>query len=58
MLFTNLGGSIKRQLKIEYADYNIIEVSLPVEKHFQIGFKATTFYSKDIREAWRGHVQY
>lgn len=37
------------RLKIEYPDYNIIEV-LPVENVSQIGFKATTFYSKDIRE--------
>lgn len=38
------------KLKLEYAnDYNIIEV-LPVENISQIGFKATTFYSKDIRE--------
>ena len=38
------------KLKLEYGDdYNIIEV-LPVENISQIGFKATTFYSKDIRE--------
>jgi ADP-heptose:LPS heptosyltransferase len=37
------------RLKSEYADYNIIEV-LPVENVSQIGFKAPTFYSKDIRE--------
>lgn len=37
------------RLKIEYTDYNIIEV-LPVENVSQIGFKATTFYSKNIRE--------
>jgi ADP-heptose:LPS heptosyltransferase len=37
------------RLKIEYREYNIIEV-LPVENISQIGFKATTFYSKDIRE--------
>jgi ADP-heptose:LPS heptosyltransferase len=37
------------RLKTEYANYNIIEV-LPVENISQIGFKATTFYSKDIRE--------
>lgn len=30
-------------------DYNIIEV-LPVENVSQIGFKAPTFYSKDVRE--------
>ena len=33
----------------EYPDYNIIEI-LPVENVSQIGFKAATFYSKDIRE--------
>ncbi|MFV8394120.1 glycosyltransferase family 9 protein [Flavobacterium sp. LB2P6] len=37
------------QLKITFEDYNIIEV-LPVENISQIGFKAPTFYSKDIRE--------
>lgn len=37
------------RLKIEYSEYNIIEI-LPVENISQIGFKATTFYSKDIRE--------
>lgn len=37
------------QLKKEYENYNIIEV-LPVENVSQIGFKAPTFYSKDIRE--------
>ncbi|TDE54317.1 glycosyltransferase family 9 protein [Flavobacterium sp. GT3P67] len=37
------------RLKIEYEDYNIIEV-LPVENISKIGFKAPTFYSKDIRE--------
>lgn len=36
-------------LKNEYPSYNIIEV-LPVENISQIGFKAPTFYSKDIRE--------
>ena len=36
-------------LLMEYADYNIIEI-LPVENISQIGFKAPTFYSKDIRE--------
>jgi len=36
-------------LKEEYKDYNIIEI-LPVENVSQIGFKAPTFYSKDIRE--------
>jgi ADP-heptose:LPS heptosyltransferase len=37
------------RLKAEYSDYNIIEV-LPVENVSQIGFKAPTFYSKDVRE--------
>jgi ADP-heptose:LPS heptosyltransferase len=37
------------RLKTEYADYNIIEV-LPVENVSQIGFKAPSFYSKDVRE--------
>jgi ADP-heptose:LPS heptosyltransferase len=37
------------QLKTKYQDYNIIEI-LPVENISQIGFKAPTFYSKDIRE--------
>jgi ADP-heptose:LPS heptosyltransferase len=37
------------RLKSEYPDYNIIEI-LPVENVSQIGFKAPTFYSKDIRE--------
>ncbi|WP_394773855.1 glycosyltransferase family 9 protein [Flavobacterium sp.] len=37
------------KLKDEYANYNIIEI-LPVENVSQIGFKAPTFYSKDIRE--------
>ncbi|MNK50582.1 lipopolysaccharide core biosynthesis protein [compost metagenome] len=37
------------QLTSEYKDYNIIEI-LPVENVSQIGFKAPSFYSKDIRE--------
>ena len=37
------------RLKTEYPNYNIIEV-LPVENISQIGFKAPTFYSKDVRE--------
>lgn len=37
------------RLKTEYQNYNIIEV-LPVENISQIGFKAASFYSKDIRE--------
>lgn len=36
-------------LKSEYENYNIIEI-LPIENVSQIGFKAPTFYSKDIRE--------
>lgn len=38
-----------KQLKTQYKDYNIIEI-LPVENVSQIGFKAPTFYSKDVRE--------
>ena len=37
------------RLKMEYADYNIIEI-LPVENVSQIQFKAPSFYSKDVRE--------
>lgn len=38
------------RLKAEYQNnYNIIEV-LPVENISKIGFKAPTFYSKDVRE--------
>ena len=37
------------RLKTEFKEYNIIEV-LPVENVSQIGFKAPTFYSKNIRE--------
>lgn len=37
------------RLKSEYENYNIIEV-LPVENVSQIGFKAPTFYSRDVRE--------
>ncbi len=36
-------------LTTEYKNFNIIEI-LPVENVSQIGFKAPTFYSKDIRE--------
>lgn len=36
-------------LKIEYSNYNIVEV-LPMENVSQINFKAPTFYSKDVRE--------
>ncbi|MEO7978425.1 glycosyltransferase family 9 protein [Flavobacterium sp.] len=38
-----------RELKAEYADFNIIEI-LPVENVSQIAFQAPTFYSRDIRE--------
>ena len=41
--------SFYENLKKEYKNYNIIEV-LPVENISQIGFKAPSFYSKDIRE--------
>lgn len=37
------------RLLTEYSNYNLIEI-LPVENVSQIGFKAPTFYSKDIRE--------
>jgi len=37
------------RLMLEYSNYNIIEV-LPVENISQIGFKAPSFYSKNIRE--------
>ncbi len=37
------------RLLAEYSNYNILEV-LPVEHVSQIGFKAPTYYSKDIRE--------
>ena len=37
------------RMQIEFADYNLLEV-LPIENVSQIGFKAPTFYSKDIRE--------
>lgn len=37
------------RLKLEYSNYNIIEV-LPVENISQIGFKEPTFYSREIRE--------
>jgi heptosyltransferase-3 len=41
--------SFYERLKTEYPNYNFIEV-LPVENVSQIGFKAPTFYSKDVRE--------
>src|SRR5690606_22001105 len=37
------------KLLIAFPEYNIIEI-LPVENVSQIGFKATSFYSKDVRE--------
>jgi ADP-heptose:LPS heptosyltransferase len=37
------------RLKTEYSNYNIIEL-LPVENVSQIGFRAPSFYSKDIRQ--------
>jgi ADP-heptose:LPS heptosyltransferase len=37
------------RLLTEFPDYNIIEV-LPIENVSQIGFKAPSFYGKDIRE--------
>lgn len=37
------------QLKLEYPNYNILEV-LPIENVSQIDFAAPTFYCKDIRE--------
>jgi ADP-heptose:LPS heptosyltransferase len=37
------------RLKKEYPDYNILEI-LPKENVSQIGFKAPTFYSLDVRE--------
>ncbi|WP_281235265.1 glycosyltransferase family 9 protein [Flavobacterium gelatinilyticum] len=41
--------SFYSRLQTEYSNYNIIEI-LPVENVSQIGFKAPSFYSKDIRE--------
>jgi ADP-heptose:LPS heptosyltransferase len=38
-----------KKLQEEYKDYNIIEV-LPVENVSSIGFKAPSFYTKDVRE--------
>lgn len=37
------------KLKQDFPDYNIIEI-LPIENVSQIGFKAKTFYSKDVRK--------
>ncbi|MBD3580880.1 glycosyltransferase family 9 protein [Flavobacterium sp. D33] len=42
-------GKFYEQLKARYVDYNILEI-LPAENVSQIGFKAKTFYSNDIRE--------
>lgn len=42
-------GDFYANLKSEYQNYNIVEI-LPVENVSQIGFKAPSFYSKDIRE--------
>ncbi|WP_303315166.1 glycosyltransferase family 9 protein [Flavivirga abyssicola] len=41
--------SFYEKLKAEFNDYNILEI-LPVENVSQIQFKASSFYSKDIRE--------
>ena len=41
--------SFYSKLKVEYRNYNIIEI-LPIENVSQIGFQAPTYYSKDIRE--------
>lgn len=46
---TNWWEEFYGKLKIEFPDYNIIEI-LPIENVSQIDFKAITFYSKDIRE--------
>lgn len=43
-------SSFYEKLKTEYSnDYNILEI-LPMENVSQIDFKATTYYSKDIRK--------
>ncbi|MEA9411688.1 glycosyltransferase family 9 protein [Flavobacterium sp. PL02] len=42
-------GKFYKRLKTQYPNHNIIEI-LPIENVSQIGFKATHFYSKDIRE--------
>ena len=42
-------NEIYDRLKKDYSNYNIVEL-LPVENVSQIGFKAPSFYSKDIRE--------
>lgn len=42
-------GKFYKKLKTQYPNHNIIEI-LPIENVSQIGFKATHFYSKDIRQ--------
>ena len=42
-------GNFYKRLKDAFSNYNIIEV-LPVENISKIGFKAPSFYSKDIRQ--------
>lgn len=46
---TNWWEEFYGKLKTEFPDYNIIEI-LPIENISQIDFKATTFYSRDVRE--------
>jgi len=46
---TNWWESFYFKLKLQYADYNIIEV-LPAHNASQIAFQAPSFYSNDIRE--------
>ncbi|WP_366185341.1 glycosyltransferase family 9 protein [Flavobacterium ovatum] len=46
---TEWWSTFYEKLKNAFPDYNIVEV-LPVENVSQIDFKATTFYSKDVRE--------
>ena len=45
----NWWNDFYNSLKKTYPNYNIVEV-LPIENVSQIGFKAPTFYSKDVRE--------
>ncbi|MES2486415.1 MAG: glycosyltransferase family 9 protein [Bacteroidota bacterium] len=40
---------VYQRLLTQYTDYNIVEV-LPAENVSQIGFKAPSYYSKDVRE--------
>lgn len=42
-------GSYYKKMKKAFPDYNIVEI-LPVENISKIGFKAPSFYSKDVRE--------